>query len=172
MEPTRRQHGKIRKFAASSRRFKTLQKVERAGQQAGATYGHEVHGLPQTFYPGASEAPWGGGWRPSPREVPHHPSRPTCPRSRSRLPAAKEMPGNVAKGLAHRASSSRPCPPRMEGHGNKATEYRTQTPSPTRSWPADGGYPLSSPGQLGTSASHRMVSPSRGRRHCSWMVLS
>ena len=49
MEPTRRQHGKIRKFAASSRRFKTPQKVERAGPQAGATYGHEVHGLPQRF---------------------------------------------------------------------------------------------------------------------------
>eukprot|EP00959_Pyramimonas_sp_CCMP1952_P149949 3137809-Pyramimonas_sp.AAC.1 len=30
MEQTRRQHGKVRKFAASTRRFKILQKVERA----------------------------------------------------------------------------------------------------------------------------------------------
>eukprot|EP00959_Pyramimonas_sp_CCMP1952_P176852 3696395-Pyramimonas_sp.AAC.1 len=45
---TLKQHNKVSRYAFASKRFRVLQKVEPAGPQAGARYGHQVHGLPAT----------------------------------------------------------------------------------------------------------------------------
>eukprot|EP00959_Pyramimonas_sp_CCMP1952_P215933 4516476-Pyramimonas_sp.AAC.1 len=47
MQDTKKQHLTIKRFAASSRRFRILKKVELAGPQAGARHGHQVLGLPR-----------------------------------------------------------------------------------------------------------------------------
>eukprot|EP00959_Pyramimonas_sp_CCMP1952_P038903 814546-Pyramimonas_sp.AAC.1 len=48
MITTKKQHGRLRKYASASRRFRVLKKIELARPQAGARYGHQVLGLPDT----------------------------------------------------------------------------------------------------------------------------
>eukprot|EP00959_Pyramimonas_sp_CCMP1952_P372165 7793206-Pyramimonas_sp.AAC.1 len=48
MANTKKQHGRLRKYAGASRRFNVLKKIELAGPRAGARYGHQVLGLPDT----------------------------------------------------------------------------------------------------------------------------